>query len=391
MNVATRHLSRYTCTASCGYESDGWSARCPACGDWVRSTTQARPTKDLDLAPGPRSHTVADRSAGAAGALGPNDLTLRIVPAVSDRPAEPRTDIGSDDQGLDRRPPDSIPMSIVDIDTSTTETRISTGLEPLDRVLGGGGLVVGSLVLIGGLPGAGKSTLLMQMMAQATCRGRRLYVTGEESQIQVAMRGHRIGATHPDIKIVRETDVDSILWHIADQEAKIAVIDSIHTIRSSAVSGIAGSDYQVKACGQALMNFAKSSGVPIVAISHVNKDGGISGPMNFEHTGDATLMFMFRGGDPDDPGDTWRELRALKNRFGSTAEVGAFLMGDRGLVPVERGAEPPPRERTGEDRDDLLPVAQELAYRLLEAGVEIDPGLRDRIAGRLDLAPRGAR
>lgn len=239
--------------------------------------------------------------------------------------------------------------------------------------------------LLGDFTVTHNSTLLMQMTASASCDGCRLYATGEESTAQVAMRAHRIGATLPDIQIVQETDVEAILWHAVDRKARIVVIDSIHAISSSKVSGLAGSDYQVKTCAQLLMAFAKSTGVATIAISHVNKDGDISGPRNLEHAGDVTLMF-----ERSELGDPWRTLRAQKNRFGSELEFGMFQMLDSGLVPIHKGCEPELDPAAHGDHDQMLPIAQELLHRVLELGGVIDDGLRDRIAGRLDLVPRGA-
>lgn len=274
-------------------------------------------------------------------------------------------------------------MSIVDVDVSDQANRWPTGVEPLDRVLGGGGIVVGTLVILGGEPGIGKSTLLMQVAATAACGGARLYATGEESTAQVAMRAHRIGAAIPEIRIVRETELEAILWHARNESARIVVVDSVHTIHSATVDAPIGSDYQVKRCGQILMEFAKDTGTSVVLISHVNKDGAISGPKNFEHVGDVTLMF-----EMSELGDPWRTLRSTKNRFGSTTEVGMFEMGDRGLAACDAAAA---RESRAESDGALLPVAQELLQRYLELGGEVDAGLRDRIAGRLDLTPRGSR
>jgi DNA repair protein RadA/Sms len=222
------------------------------------------------------------------------------------------------------------------------------------------------------------------MLAAITRDSLGLYATGEESTAQVAMRAHRVGAALPGIKLVRETDLDGILWHARREQARIVVIDSIHTLRSSEAAGMPGSDYQIKVCGHILMEFAKDTGISVVVISHVNKDGEINGPMNLEHAGDETLMLDKNR----ELGEPWRELRALKNRFGSTTEVGMFEMSDTGLLPVSNGAVP---ERGDDNQDEILPVAQELLHRYLELGGTVDGDLRDRISGRLDLTPRGSR
>lgn len=298
--------------------------------------------------------------------------------------ADDEEDAGSDDPS-EIRQPTSVPVSIVDVDVSEKKNRILTGMEPLDRVMGGG-IVVGSMVILGGEPGIGKSTLLMQMVASACCDGTRLYATGEESEAQVAMRAHRIRAAIPEIKIVRETSVEAILWHANNEGARIIVCDSIHTIHSEKSNGNPGSDHQVATCGQILMDFAKSTGITVILISHVNGDGDISGPKKFEHLGDVTLMF-----EMSELGDPWRVLRSIKNRFGSTMEHGMFQMAAEGLIPCGKDDEPSLDGNGGGDgdaADALAPIAQELVYRYLELGGRIDGALRDRIDGRLDIVPR---
>lgn len=348
---------------ACGAISARWSARCSECQEWSRpSAGSPTPISKNALRITPRSEPV-ERLRSAS-------------------PIEPRAGNDPEVTGSEEKPPPtSIAVSTTDVDVSAKETRIVTGIEPLDRVLGGG-LVIGSMVLLGGTPGTGKSTILMQMMAAIAQDGIGLYATGEESVTQVAIRAHRVNAARPNIKLVRETDLDNILWHARREQARVVVVDSMHTVSSSAVSGIPGSDYQVKACGQFLMRFAKDSGTCVVVISHVNKDGEISGPMNFEHAGDVTLMMTL-----SELGEPWRELRAIKNRFGPTIPIGMFQMADGGLLPVDQDAVP---RRDDAPRDELLPVAQELLHRFLEIGGELDADLRDRIAGRLDATPRGA-
>ncbi len=347
---------------SCGWQARAWFARCCQCAAW---SSTAKPPEARSRSSISRPALVRDSNTGRS------QTTPEIVISRSDH----------DDRSI--ATPSSTPISITDVDVSAKETRIVTGIEPLDRVLGGG-FVIGSMVLLGGMPGAGKSTLLMQMMAAAAHDHFVLYATGEESVAQVAMRARRVDAAQPNIKLVRETDLDGILWHARREQASVIVVDSIHTIRSSEVSGMPGSDYQVKICGQFLMAFAKDTGCIVVVISHINKEGDISGPMNFEHAGDATLML-----GQSELGEPWRELRAIKNRFGSTAEVGMFQMANEGLVPV--GYDAVPDRADTASRDQMEPVAQELLHRYLELGGIVDGGLRDRIAGRLDLNPRGSR
>ncbi len=352
-------LPAFTCQL-CSWQAKAWFARCPRCTAWSSTT------KPADVLP----------------VTGNRPTPIRDI-ATQRRAVESKI-ASTAERSVDREnaTPTSTPISITDVDVSAKETRIVTGIEPLDRVLGGG-FVIGSMVLLGGMPGAGKSTLLMQMMAAVAHDHFVLYATGEESVTQVAMRARRVGAAQPNIKLVRETDLDGILWHARREQARVVVVDSIHTIQSSEMSGMPGSDYQVKICGQLLMAFAKDTGTIVVAISHINKDGDISGPMNIEHAGDATMML-----GQSELGEPWRELRATKNRFGSTAEIGMFQMANEGLVAVGLDAVPAIGD---DDRGQLDSVAQELLHRYLELGGVIDEGLRDRIAGRLDLNSRGSR
>ncbi len=225
------------------------------------------------------------------------------------------------------------PVSIADVGEVLAKDRGSTKIGELDRVLGGG-FVAGSLVLLGGDPGVGKSTLLVQALAglareTATSETRRgvLYATGEESVAQTAMRARRVGADHPSLSIVAETDVERILAHAEKAKPAYLAVDSVQTIYTPVLDSIPGSLAQVRECAGRLMQFAKTSGVPTILVGHVTKDGGIAGPKTLEHLVDVVLQLEGDGGP-------YRILRAHKNRFGSTQEIGVFEMRGVGMAEV---------------------------------------------------------
>jgi DNA repair protein RadA/Sms len=200
--------------------------------------------------------------------------------------------------------------------------------DELNRVLGGG-VVPGSLVLVGGEPGVGKSTLLMHAAAQVATRGARvLYVSGEESGQQVRMRAQRLGALEPNILLLAENDLDVICDAISNELPGLAIIDSIQTVTDAGFEGSAGSVTQVRESAARLMRLAKESGVPIFLVGHVTKDGSIAGPRVLEHIVDTVLYLE------GDRRQELRILRAMKNRFGSAEEIGVFAMGETGLVEV---------------------------------------------------------
>ncbi|HET7170677.1 MAG TPA: DNA repair protein RadA [Gaiellales bacterium] len=268
----TRTLVAYTCT-SCGHRAPKWLGRCPGCGEW---------------------NTLEEEAAPAPARNG------RARPLAVARLADVETAEGA---------------------------RMATGIDELDRVLGGG-LVPGSLVLIGGEPGVGKSSLLLQALAAASARGlRTLLVSGEESPGQVRMRAERLAAAG-GIGILAETELEAVAETIAAELPDICVIDSVQTLHSADVASGAGSVVQVREAADRLLRVAKSRGVAIVLVGHVTKDGAVAGPRVLEHLVDAVLQFE---------GDRYRHLRvlrAVKNRFGSTDEIGIFEMTGTGLVPV---------------------------------------------------------
>lgn len=207
--------------------------------------------------------------------------------------------------------------------------RLGTGLGELDRVLGGG-LVAGSVVLLGGDPGIGKTTLLLQSLATATRLNGvgALYVSGEESAAQIALRAERLHLPLQELRLLTETDVDRILAHAREEKPAVLVIDSIQTAYSDALASPPGSVAQVRECASRFVSFAKSTGTALYLIGHVTKDGAIAGPRVLEHMVDATLYFE------GDPGGRHRMIRAIKNRYGAVNELGVFAMTDTGLKEV---------------------------------------------------------
>ena len=211
------------------------------------------------------------------------------------------------------------------------EMRISTGISELDRVLGGGA-VCGSLVLVGGAPGIGKSTLLLQMCANLENR-KILYVTGEESERQLKLRAVRLGLEGKNILVLAETDLDAILECINIQSPEIVIIDSIQTISGGDVASAPGSVSQIRDCTMQIMRLTKEKGLTVFVVGHITKEGSIAGPKILEHMVDCVLYFE------GERNTSFRILRAAKNRFGSTNEIGVFEMDDKGLKCVENPSE----------------------------------------------------
>ncbi len=210
---------------------------------------------------------------------------------------------------------------------SPKDVRCCSGIAELDRVLGGG-FVAGSLTLIGGDPGIGKSTLLLQCMSHLGNGRKTLYVTAEESPHQVKLRADRLSASSEDLFLLAETSLERIIDHTREFKPAFLVIDSIQTIFSSELESAPGSVSQVRECGSRLMQLAKGEGVTTCIVGHVTKDGAIAGPRMLEHMVDTVLYFE---GDPSYP---YRILRTVKNRFGSTNEIGVFEMGEKGLREI---------------------------------------------------------
>jgi DNA repair protein RadA/Sms len=280
---ATR--TSYFCT-ECGNETARWSGQCPSCHAW---NTLAEAPAASGRGGGSRRRGAGGRSAGAA------------APVAAAR-------LGDGAAG----------------DTA----RWPTGIDELDFVLGGG-LVPGSLTLLGGEPGVGKSTLLLQAAAALQRAGRSvLYASGEESLDQVAMRAGRLGGGAADVLFLAETSVDAVIAESDRAVPSVLVVDSIQAMRSDDVDGIAGNVGQIRECGSQLQQHAKSSGTAVVLVGHVTKDGSVAGPRTLEHIVDTVLYFEgARGGEH-------RLLRAAKNRFGSAREIGVFRMTPAGLEGV---------------------------------------------------------
>lgn len=278
--ASAKTKSVYFCS-DCGYESPKWLGKCPGCGEWntfVEEKVSAKPGKSAR-------------------------------------------------KGLVRS---STPVRLSEIEVKE-EMRVKMPSSELNRVLGGG-LVAGSLTLIGGEPGIGKSTLLLQNIL--SIRNRRiLYVSGEESASQLKLRADRLGKISEDTFILCETNLDNIFTQIENVSPSLIVVDSIQTICSSEIESAAGSVSQVRECAASLLRYAKESGVPVILVGHINKDGAIAGPKVLEHIVDTVLQFE------GDRQYLYRILRSIKNRFGSTNEIGIYEMVQKGLKEVKNPSE----------------------------------------------------
>lgn len=270
------------CT-ECGADSPKWEGKCPACGAWNTMVEERISVRKKD-----------------SSAPRPSRLSMSVPQKVSEI------------QAID-------------------EARIHMPSEELNRVLGGG-LVSGSMVLIGGEPGIGKSTLVLQNILSIKSR-RILYVSGEESAMQIKLRADRIGRMSDNCYIVTETSLENIFRHIDDIQPQLLIVDSIQTIASDDIESSAGSVSQVRECAARLLRFAKEANVPVMLIGHINKEGSLAGPKVLEHIVDAVLQFE------GDRQYMYRILRATKNRFGNTSELGIYEMCQRGLREVTNPSE----------------------------------------------------
>lgn len=262
---------------NCGYQSMKWLGKCPSCSEWNQFVEE----------------DVAD-----------------IDPAVSSE-----------------MPFNEIPLPIQDIVADEKE-RISTGIVEMDRVLGGG-IVNGSVTLVGGDPGIGKSTLLLQIFQNLAGKDLKvLYVTGEESAKQIKLRGQRIGASSKNLLVLVEIALEQIIRHIGDVSPSAVVIDSIQTLYSSTMASAPGSVGQVRESSGKLILLAKKTGIPVFLVGHVTKDGSIAGPKVLEHMVDTVLYVE------GDSGHAYRVVRSIKNRFGPTNEIAVFEMRDSGMTEV---------------------------------------------------------
>ena len=270
--------------SDCGYESPKWSGRCPSCGSWNTMTEAPAETKS-------------------------KSGTSLVSSKTAKNPPELLSSLGTDE-----------------------EMRFSTGFEEFDRVLGGGA-VRGSLVLVGGAPGIGKSTLLLQFCGNIGGTEKILYVTGEESKRQLKLRAERLGADAASLYVFAETDLNEIIAAVGDIKPDIVIIDSVQTMYNPELTASPGSVTQVKDCTMAIMQLAKSGSMTAFIVGHVNKEGAIAGPKVLEHMVDCVLYFE------GERSMAYRILRAAKNRFGSTNEIGVFEMGDSGLTEVKNPSE----------------------------------------------------
>ncbi len=278
-----RPTSIHVCSA-CGHETSRWAGRCPACGEWNTLVEEVR----ASAGPGRRQGLGGARSKGSAAV---KPVALRDVDAVE-------------------------------------QVRLPTGIGELDNVLGGG-IVPGSLVLIGGSPGIGKSTLTTMVLANLHEAGRRtLYVSAEESAAQIRLRAERLHSCALGVPVIAETDLERVLATLEHERPEVCVIDSVQTLHAAELSSAAGSVAQVREVAGELMRVAKALRIAVLLVGHVTKDGALAGPRVLEHLVDCVLQFE---GERE---RTYRTVRAIKNRFGSTNEAGVFEMRDDGLVEV---------------------------------------------------------
>ncbi len=277
----------YNCS-ECSYQSPKWMGKCPACGAW-------------------------------------NSFVEDVIGEESKQTnASPRRALAIREGEHKATPYKALEMP--------SYIRTATGLGELDRVLGGG-LVLGSVVLLAGEPGIGKSTLLMQISDILGAHRKVLYVSGEESEGQLKLRAERLGVTGENLSILTETGIEKILPEIDRTRADVVIVDSIQTIYSDAISSTPGAITQVRETALAFINKAKTANISVILVGHVNKEGTIAGPKVLEHMVDAVLYFE------GERQQTYRIIRAIKNRYGSTNEIGVFEMTDEGLVEVTNPSE----------------------------------------------------
>jgi DNA repair protein RadA/Sms len=277
MAKSTAGAAAYRCT-ECGWQTAKWVGRCGECQSWS---------------------TVSEVAGGGGGPR---------IRAVSGHRIAPSTP--------------AVPIAKVDADDASARP---TGMDELDRVLGGG-LVPGAVLLLAGEPGVGKSTLLLEAGALVAESGPVLYVTGEESAAQVRLRADRIGALHDQLYLAAETDLDAVLAHVAAVSPRMLIIDSVQTISAAGVEGVPGGVTQIREVAAALIAVAKERGLATILVGHVTKDGSVAGPRTLEHLVDVVLHF------DGDRHSQLRMVRAVKNRYGPTDEVGCFDLGEMGLI-----------------------------------------------------------
>ena len=270
----------------CGYQSASWYGKCPSCGAWD---------------------------------------TLEEITEIDKPSNDARASLIGNIGGT------GVPKPLNELDMPEY-IRNKSGMSELDRVLGGG-IVSGSAVLISGEPGIGKSTLLMQISGKLTPKNKVLYVSGEESGSQINLRAKRLGVSGNNLYVLIETNIDNILSHTESLKPDVVIIDSIQTIYDARSASSPGSITQVRECASRFIGMAKSRGISIIIVSHVNKEGGIAGPKVLEHAVDAVLYFE------GEKRNSYRIIRAIKNRFGSTNEIGVFEMREDGLAEIPNPSE----------------------------------------------------
>lgn len=273
---------------NCGHEESKWLGQCPACGEW---------------------NTFVEERVGSGVTKGTTAASRAVRDSVREAKVMPLTEV-----------------------TANDDERCETGIRELDRVLGGG-IVPGSLVLVGGDPGIGKSTLLLQVCQRMARMKKILYISGEESQAQIKLRANRMGKFTPNLLLLCETSLETIRGVIEKERPELVVIDSIQTMYSEDVSSAPGSVSQVRESSNIFMQLAKGLCIPIFIVGHVTKEGTVAGPRVLEHMVDTVLYFE------GDRHASYRILRAVKNRFGSTNEIGVFEMRQDGLAEVENPSE----------------------------------------------------
>jgi DNA repair protein RadA/Sms len=278
----------YRCT-ECGWQAAKWVGRCGECQTWGT----------VEEAAVPRLVRAGIRAAGYGGGTGGTGR-------------------------LGGGPPSTAAMPIGQVDAAQAAAR-PTGLDELDRVLGGG-LVPGAVLLLAGEPGVGKSTLLLEAGALVAALGPVLYITGEESAAQVRLRADRVGAAHENLYLAAETDLDAIITHVDTVRPRLLIIDSVQTIAAAGVDGVPGGVTQVREVAAALIAVAKERAMSTILVGHVTKDGSVAGPRTLEHLVDVVLHFE------GDRHSRLRMVRAVKNRYGPTDEVGCFDLGEYGLI-----------------------------------------------------------
>lgn len=316
--MAKKRKTRYVCQ-QCGYDSLQWLGRCPGCGSW-------------------------------------NTLVEEVIPEEPPKGGGLRLGL-SDAQE---------PQPIAEVETRDLP-RFSTGSGELDRVLGGG-VIPGSLVLIVGDPGVGKSSLTLEACAKVARQGKRvLYVTGEESTRQVRMRADRLDALADTLLVVSETNLETIEAHVEHEKPELLVIDSIQTMLRPDIASAPGSVSQVRECAVSLLRIAKTHGIAVFLIGHVTKEGNLAGPRVLEHIVDTVLYFE------GERNAEYRVLRAVKNRFGSTNELGLFEMREAGLIDVPDASKLFLSEREEDSGTVIIPTVEGTRPLLVELQALVAP------------------